>query len=999
MQAANKASPSTLEVLKWLREQRRTISFEDVQIAKEGTLFLAIYGKLTVRKLNHLRGPLEAKEKAIEELIARELKRLISGSSYPKSAYEVENPRFKHIQVLIADFAPRPYAIQEARTYKLFRIPNLDGEPLAIEPYFQNLEVMLNVAATYLIQFFSEHGLESEAEIPINLWMEYSLILLRYEALPGCSYLDALVLWRKEQSQKYGEEATACKLFTEWKALSPFFSIITEGKTDLPRFGEVVRLPRRAGGMQIREEDTFEAFLVRSSTQCLLTLMNSVVQRKINDLKEEPFKFYFESKCHMLLLNGRLRPYIHYFILTISRCYSKPAEIREPQALVKHLYNTLKRLLYVEKVESGNRKKQLPQENQEAFSLLSTILLFYHTTLSSPSYLPLNFSWFKSLYENRHREALIGMNFQINLEESMQSLSVSHPEETVLKWIRKSIEKKVPGANLGEVIAVYQRRCAPHFKDEAAKLYAFYFIQLLTMQQTGKSLLALETFLTHHISPHIGRDLQSMLLGLMLFHYTVLLAPENVKPQLDLFEYFLNLEHEQKLAKLDTWKRFEIKSDNESLLDIGNLNALFTTVAKTPVERAELLTAVTADHLGLRPRGAPVCFKATLRFIERLQQMCQFKISDTMAHFVLTSHAVVPEIAKYIEQFSILRADFFTHAIQKRATLPASLVEKMGACIGDVTVQTAHIQAFANSNALSATWMALIPNMLSYSSLPSELSYTLSRHYHFALSEPEDKMSQKYKFWHWANLYNGSLHEIIPEQRVSRVELTWKAEGLQLEILWINSLHTPTTRRITVLLPFTRQYLTEHPAQAELLPLLIDKFSTDNPRNVNLPDKVPSEFLSHCEKLRTELRLAILLQTKPCIEYDDANRVFRIEKCPNQDVESGYQVLMEEYEGLFQDLLSKPSTPKAFTTRVWTGHALVRYDLDYEVTRREETYLGTEDGNEHDETGNFTTITLRFSQMPDIAYTSTYEKPPTPLVLALQLALLKEKYYQRSTSS
>lgn len=1017
MNSANQAAPtpstSAEEVWTWMQNQKKPITFQHIcdaeTLDKKSRLLLPVYGKILARKLNHLHGMLAENDAKIKSILDTHLRNLLTNVSYDSSAYSLKSKRFEVILELLKDFRVRPFPIQDARASKLHRIPKQDDEPISLCDSLDNLEKTKRQAVSLMLNWFGgrEDALVEDLCLPAKSWLEVQMTLLRLQALPGLSYYDALASWNKEQSQKHGPETPGCKLYKIWVEQSPFFLLLTQNHREITPDTRDTIVIKRPAGLVLDEEDTFQSYLIRCSVQAVPQYIS-----KIKDIKDETFTKYFD-RFEPLFLKEPLRPTILYFLMKITYEY-KNASPREAPKLLPTLFKLLKRLLYTEEIVRGTRQKELPRGNEDVFSFLLTILLYYHTSSYAPSSLSLDGSWFVHLQNLTiaEKKALCALDYVIPLESSVANCSLGNSYDIIARRILKTIAKRFPQAKFDAFQLAFHKNYAPLFKDERPAPAILYIVEVLSNSYQRCERLHVKERLFGSLAllnafPSIVGPVRSFLVKLALFYHTILLAPSNLPLDLSWFDLFMNLDAEQVTELMEWWKEL-IPAKNESLEEVSDIISLFTRWTTTPFEKIQLLSEITADICDFRPNKTPHSLKSHIFFLRRIEELCSIRLQPQTGFFALTSLPLTAKILPLLTTFAQLKEQLLKYTKNQVVDLPAEFIKKATEFFGDLALEISkyaeHVkfpilpddlpeEDYQKLTLNTGGWEAVVPYAVSYSLTPQSLGCLFSRLFVRAYPAPADE--EKLKVWQWAELRNGALREVFSGSRAIRATLSWNQSEteLLLEIFWVESISIPTTRRVKVSLPITKAFLQQHPSLFNRLPKVVEQLGQDLPLHDESLENIPIEFVHACKRLKCELRKAIIGQSLPFVHYDDSTRRFSFGNCPNPEAIDGFQVNISEYEALFAGLLvTQGEIEKAFSTRIWTGNGYVRKDIDFKWQQKIEKCMGEDDEDTDMKNRDFYHVTLAFNERPEKSYSMTYVTRPTPLLLAWQLALLKEQY-------
>lgn len=1005
--------PSTEEVLRWLKSQTKPFTFEDLCEAENGTLLLPIYGKIHVRKLRNPPAAVTTQESKVNAILDTQLKKLRQTAQSSSSPYTLKSPRFEMIVDLIKDFRTRPFPVQEAQGYKLKRIPRHEGEKFSLSEVLEALEKSDRRAVLYVLQWF---GMQDEApSVELKMapeeWLEVQMKLLRLQALPAMSYYEALSAWNDEQSQKHGTDSLGWRLYKTWIEASPFFQLLSQTTYSiLPNVRSEVVLKRPAGEF-LAEADTFHSFLARRSCIASHLYINHLAGAKVRELKERLPSLLESSE--ELFCKEPLRPTLLYLLTTISQSY-KEVISKDATKLLESSYKLLSRIYCTERIEKQRRIKELPKDLEAPFSLVLSILLLYHTvTLISPS-LNLNFQWFASLQALKlsDKRSLLSVNYFIPIEMRFANCSIGSCSQQVLDSIVKIVTTFFPKINSDAFRLSFHRKYGAIFREERSARQLLYYVSLLACNYLERKrdaakerLHGLVTLLS--MLGDITDPARRFLYGLTLFYNTVLLAPLLLAFDYSLFDLFVDLSMEEQTEMLKWWQTLS-PAKNDALDEGTNLQALFTRWVQTPFERMLLLSEITADHCQLRPNNAPCSLKTHIEFLRDMEELCSIRFKPELALFALTilplSSGSIPIFARYREA----RAALIKFSRSNQVDLPQDYLKQIPEIMGDLPVELAkYTSHYGLPDAATLErdknrtfvikgctgWVVMVPNAAAYSLTPQSLGLYFSRL--FAMAFPvADNDQEKVNAQQWATLYNGALREMVSEGRSIRTTLSWNADesALLLEIFWVDSRDLPTTRRIQVQLPIAKAYLHANPSLFARLPLLVAELSQDFPLNPQSQADIPPLFIQGLKTLKCELRKALLGEIPPLIFYDDSKRLFSFGRAANQEPHDCFQVNLNDYEARFRQLLQQPGVyERAFSTRVRTASDDARWDITLTYQIKTERCMGDSDDEDIElKDRNFYVVTLSFSDHPAKSYAMTYTAEPTPILIAWQLALLKE---------
>jgi hypothetical protein len=614
-------------------------------------------------------------------------------------------------------------------------------------------------------------------------------------------------------------------------------------------------------------------------------------------------------------------------------------------------------------------------------------------------------------------------NLVLAKKDTLQTYIARFSQAVMVASILKTVGTKLHNLNVDAFSSFFLSHYEHVFCNERIRPHLLYYIETIsrgyqskkTVDVAGrrelfrenikflKRLFTKETVENGKIIkafPRENKTAYSFLYGVALFYHTVHLAPPVLTLEPSWFQEIVDLSCDDKDILFAAWKDFT-PVQNESTLKTLNLPHLLSRFGKTPLHKVQILTEVIADSCDLRPPGAKLSLQTHITFIQKVEELTHLKVEPITGYFLLTSLPLNQGIFRYLEQLKELQDGLKTTA-KDQSLFPQSeltrQIEEM--TLVDLPVALTPREIKTDTLSISSKLMGEITTLIDYCLMPHDLNKRYCRFLILAQTNAP-KEEDDLKYWHWARLHNGALIELSPGLRAMRCEVRLndtEENHLELSILWIHSLQTLVTRRVKVVLSSRVARLFNQSALQ--LPILAAKLCTGSqPEDLDLK-ALPTELISFCSLLKKEMTLAVTDESDPVIKFNEQERCFYLTSLNLYLPLNAFQVKLSAYSEIFERLIPLLKTichgekPKAFTALLWKENKPYEADVDFLFEHKQEKCIGEGEDEVKVFTKDFYTITLRLSEMPQVQFCITYLELPTPNLIAWQLALLKEQFFQ-----
>jgi len=423
------------------------------------------------------------------------------------------------------------------------------------------------------------------------------------------------------------------------------------------------------------------------------------------------------------------------------------------------------------------------------------------------------------------------------------------------------------------------------------------------------------------------------------------------------------------------------------------------------------------EQFDLQPPQAGASFDHHIEFVKTVELFTRVRMSKEVVSFLLQSLCLNQKIFKKVEVCSGLGCEMKYYIQGQESDIPKQFVsEKFSGWLFDFLGEFAGLSVDAQEYfvELSAFFFnSFFPKDLSwrYSSILLLLCHELLEKKPL-LQNAETKwqmLDSRHDFgkeYTWARHYNGYLlrfHQYHPATMCCSLQNT--SSGPVFSILWMPAQSFPETRRIQIPLPRfenDEQVLDFY----EIVGMLCDEAaSTDDifDQTLTLDASFLASAREFCKTLKLAMRNVIFSHGAPLISFDEKSRHFSISHVKAQTAPQAFHVRVDEYEALFANThrqLSKAHIGRTGGIAVCictllTPDGVSEMGVDFST---EHTIITCEESGHHDGYRKMTrekySVTLSLHEHPEVAYTVSYETPPTPLLLCWQLALLKELFYR-----